>query len=113
MLGYGMGNQNIGVVMPELRKTQRGFNYIEFNDYYNEKCSLQKSSLATEECIWFGVSNPKLTVFADKNKGKYIETEMPETFMVSGRMHLTREHVRQLLPFLQNFANTGNLTDKK
>jgi len=31
--------------------TGRGFQYIEFEDRYGHKCSLQKSSLATEDAI--------------------------------------------------------------
>ena len=65
-------------------KTQRGFDVITFRDRYNEQCSLQKSSLASEDAIWFGV---------DK----------------SDRMHLTQEQVQELLPYLEHFAETGEL----
>lgn len=88
-------------------KTERGFNIIEFIDKYGEKCSLQKSSLATEDCIWLGIDNPKLTIFEDENMGKYVVTEMPKTFSVSSRMHLTREQVAELLPYLEEFVKTG------
>lgn len=37
--------------------TQRGFEVINFSDYYKQKCSLQKSSIAEPECIWLGVDN--------------------------------------------------------
>lgn len=67
----------------EFRTTERGFDIHDFMDHYGEPCSLQKSSLATEDCIWFGTN---------KN-----------------RMHLTQEHVRALLPALQKFADTGEL----
>lgn len=92
-----------------MRKTQRGFSIDEFIDLYGEKCSIQESSLATEDAIWFGIDKPRLTVFEDGNMGKYIITEMPNTFSVSSRMHLSREQVKKLLPILENFVKTGKL----
>ena len=42
--------------------TGRGFELIEFTDLYGAKCSLQQSSLATEDALWFGPdnANPKI-----------------------------------------------------
>ena len=65
------------------RKTERGFAILNFIDRYNRPCSLQKSSLATENCIWLG---------ADDN-----------------RMHLTQELVKMLLPHLIRFTKTGEI----
>jgi len=92
-----------------MKKTQRGFAYNEFIDLYGEKCSIQKSSLATEDAIWFGIDNSDLTIFENENMGKYIITKMPKTFMVSSRMHLNREQVKELLPILQKFVDTEEL----
>jgi len=39
----------------EKQKTHRGFDYSGFSDMYGAKCSIQKSSLATDDAIWFGV----------------------------------------------------------
>ena len=64
--------------------TNRGFELFEFQDLYGEQCSLQKSSLATQDCIWFGVHE--------------------------NRMHLTQEMVQDLLPALCKFAVSGELT---
>lgn len=69
--------------MIEKTKTQRGFTLIKFEDLYSQKCSLQKSSLATEDAIWFGVHDQ--------------------------RMHLSREQVKELLPFLIQFTEIGDL----
>ena len=66
-------------------KTLRGFERGEFVDRYGVKCSIQKSSLATGDCIWLG------TDFK--------------------RMHLTRDQVKELLSVLQCFVETGNLPD--
>lgn len=89
--------------------TSRGFQIGVFLDRYDNTCSIQKSSLATEDCIWLGIDEPKLTVFKDKDKGEYLEAEMPDNFDVNSRMHLTREQVADLLPLLFNFVATGEL----
>lgn len=67
-----------------IKKTSRGFDLIEFVDHYGAECSLQKSSLATEDCIWLGTN--------------------------TNRMHLTQEQLSQLLPHLQSFVETGDLS---
>ncbi len=82
-------------------KDARNFVVAEFLDMYGQKCSIQKSSIATEDVIWLGVDNtgPHL-------KGP--SWEYGED--VNARMHLTQEQVRdQLLPALQHFVETGEL----
>lgn len=93
----------------EKNKTNRGFDIASFTDSYGEKCSLQKSSSAMEDKIWLGIDKPKLTIFENEKMGKYIVTNMPKHFMVTSRMHLTREQVSELLPYLINFVETGEL----
>ena len=93
----------------EIEKTNRGFDIASFTDSYGEVCSLQKSSSAFVDNIWLGISKPTLTVFENESKGKYIVTNMPENFSVNARMHLTREQVAELLPYLQKFVETGDL----
>ena len=48
----------------EITKTEtgRGFVINLFKDRYDTECSIQKSSLATEDAIWIGVNvaNPKI-----------------------------------------------------
>jgi len=92
-----------------MEKTNRGFDYLNFTDHYGIACSLQKSSIATIDAIWLGINKPKLTVFENTSKGKYLNIDMPENFDVSSRMHLTREQVKELLPILQKFVDTGEL----
>ncbi len=93
----------------KINHTQRGFAIAKFTDRYGNQCSLQKSSLATENAIWFGVDKSKLTVFEDDSKSRYIITDMPKNFDVDTRMHLTQKQVKKLLPYLQKFAETGEL----
>lgn len=66
-----------------MSKTQRGFARMDFKDYYGSDCSLQKSSIIEPECVWLGAGKD--------------------------RMHLTQDHVRRLLPYLQHFVDTGEL----
>jgi len=84
----------------KLKATMRGFKRGDFVDEYGQKCSLQKSSLATQDCIWLGVDNtgPHL----DGPKGTRNED-------VHQRMHLTQKQVKDLLPALTKFAKTGEL----
>jgi len=97
--------------MSDLKITtnQRGFQFAEFTDSYGHKCSIQKSSAATRDCIWLGIDKPKLTVFEDDSHGKYVTTEMPKNFDVDSRMHLTIDQVAMLLPVLRQFVETGDL----
>ena len=86
-------------------KTHRGFDYIDFRDYYGSQCSLQKSSIATQDCIWLGKkAEVKHLVYG---KG-WVDYPLPSGVEVMDRMHLTREQVKELLPYLKRFVKTGN-----
>ena len=67
----------------DIETTQRGFSLFKFTDRYDKKCSLQKSSLATEDCIWLGLQYE--------------------------RMHLSQDQVAMLLPMLEQFVKTGDI----
>ena len=88
-------------------KTARGFALKEFEDFYNVKCSIQKSSLATEDAIWFGCdeANPRILVHATG----WRPYPLPDGVLMDTRMHLTREQVKELLPILQKFVETGEI----
>ena len=106
----------------KVKRTQRGFQNISFKDRYNQECSLQKSSLATEDCIWLGLDNatPQLMssdaiklglrerTFDERDNG-WVPFEIPEQVSLSTRMHLTRKQVKALLPHLQKFVETGEI----
>ena len=87
--------------------TERGFARIEFTDKYGVGCSLQKSSLATEDCVWLGCNeaNPQILI---PGKG-WKPVEMPSEYIANTRMHLSREQVEELLPYLNRFVETGEL----
>jgi len=101
-------------------KTQRGFEITEFEDTYGVKCSLQMSSSAMEDRVWFGVDNadPKIMVSKAKEHGLephgdngWVEYPILEDVVLNTRMHLNRDQVEQLLPYLKRFVETGNLQE--
>lgn len=72
----------------------RGFMKGQFVDRYGEKCSIQKSSLASEDCIWLGCDHEKQT---------------DDGTPIGARMHLTQKMVADLIPILQRFVETGEI----
>lgn len=72
--------------------TQRGFARAEFTDRYGAACSIQDSSLATEDCIWLGC-----------DEGRHVDGAC------LARMHLTPEMAAALIPILQRFVETGSI----
>ena len=72
----------------------RGFLKGTFKDRYGKPCSIQKSSLTMEDCIWLGCDH---------------ETVDAQGRPCGARMHLTREMVADLLPILEHFVSTGEL----
>lgn len=101
------------------KKTSRGFDIANFIDSYGAKCSLQKSSSAMQDKIWFGVNDadPKIMCSDAERMGLspidnvgYQPFDVPDEVLMNTRMHLTRTQVEKLLPYLQKFVETGNLT---
>lgn len=79
--------------------TDRGFELIEFEDRYNQKCSLQQSSLADyahpgTSAIWLGV-----------------DTDL-NGIEVNCRMHLDLKQAKLLIKSLQRWVKTGNFKTK-
>lgn len=93
----------------KLPKTNRGFSRKDFIDRYGEKCSIQKSSIMGEDCIWLGINEPVPKVCIPGSGWKKVE--LPAGATTFGRMHLTQEMVKELLPYLQHFVETGELED--
>lgn len=100
----------------KLKKTKRGFGVINFKDQSGNKCSIQKSSIATGDCIWIGsdkIGLKEFVAFRQPNawidKIEVDEHTMEHHFVANNRMHLTRKQVAKLLPILQKFVETGDL----
>lgn len=103
----------------EASKTGRGFAIVKFKDRYSTNCSLQKSSLASDDAVWLGVHLPEPQIMARDavllglpthgQTAGWVPYEIPPQVMIPTRMHLTREQVAELIPLLQHFADTGEL----
>lgn len=100
----------------KVKKTNRGFAVVEFKDQHGTECSIQKSSLATDDCIWFGANKIGLKEFvAYRQPSAWVDRNDVDThtmehhFVANNRMHLTRKQVAKLLPILQKFVETGEL----
>ena len=103
----------------KIDKTNRGFDIGGFTDRYGAKCSIQKSSLATVDAIWFGVDDPNPLIMAsDANRlglptngetSGWVKYDVPKEVLINTRMHLTRKQVSKLLPILQKFVETGEI----
>ena len=94
------------------RKTNRGFDIVTFKPESCEGiCSLQKSSAAEKDYIWLGEDQPKIKSLV-YGEG-WVEQKLPEDQIIFGRMHLTREEVKALLPYLQRFVETGEVLERE
>jgi hypothetical protein len=88
-------------------KTDRGFVVIRFVDRYGVECSLQKSSLAGENAIWFGCDNANPRILIPGASWQPIS--MPDGYLADTRMHLNRKQVLSLLPRLIKFVIMGDI----
>lgn len=92
----------------EIGVTERGFERIVFEDRNGVKCSLQVSSLATEDAVWLGCNEADPHVMVPGEGWKPFP--LPDVSIANTRMHLTAKQVKELLPFLRKFVKTGRLT---
>lgn len=88
-------------------KTGRGFGLIEFIDEKGVECSIQESSLATDECIWIGCDDADPRHFVPGAKEPWPKVELPKDAVMNTRMHLNRKQVKALLPILKRFVEKG------
>ena len=82
--------------------THRGFSVGRFKDRYDKAASIQRSSIAFEDCLWLGCDDP--TVILNN-----MPTTLPDNYKILARMHLNRELAADLWPVLKAFAETGML----
>lgn len=106
------------------RTTERGFRINEFTDRNGVKCSLQKSSIATEDRVWLGTHVDSVSAFIPNGNPAWRSVPLLAAAKaalgdrvvmcaVDDRMHLNQEQVRALLPALIHFAETGELPDEE
>lgn len=96
-------------------KTARGFALGKFKDANGIPCSIQVSSaIRDERLLWLGTDLNSITIGypwkevpLDEVKQKFGAKEI----LVNDRMHLTQTQVKELLPLLIHFAETGELPE--
>jgi hypothetical protein len=96
----------------EEKKTERGFNCGKFLDDNGVECSIQKSSSAMEDKIWLGIAKADPIILSSKiieNGVGWAKYPIPEDVFIGTRMHLSIEQVKQLLPMLNKFVETGDI----
>lgn len=92
----------------DLEKNVRGFKVATFEDRNGVECNVQESSAATA-AIWLGCTDHNAKRIRRAGEG-WTEYHIPSDVLLTTRMHLDQEHVKALLPMLQNFAEHGVLT---
>jgi hypothetical protein len=97
----------------KMKKTERGFAYSNFKDAFGVDCTIQKSSIATADCIIIGADKINLKEYTAgegwKSHPEVDEGTQEHHYYATNRMTLTREQVAKLLPILQKFVETGNI----
>lgn len=94
--------------------TNRGFGLVEFTDSKGVPCSIQQSSSAEEEAIWIGCDDADPKYFIPYGYPSWRKLEMPDRatdWVFNTRMHMTREQVAEIIPVLQKFVDTGEITN--
>lgn len=100
----------------KVKKTARGFAVASFKDQSGRPCSIQKSSLASEDCIWLGCSDIGVKVgypWREVSKEEIQDKFNAQALVANNRMHLTRKQVKKLIPILQKFVDTGDIKRSK
>lgn len=95
-----------------MKYTERGFALHSFTDRNGITCSLQESSLATEDAIWLGATEIGLKRFEPFIGWSDVVLNSKAgsvSYIANNRMHLTREQVSLLIPVLQRFVDTGKI----
>lgn len=89
-----------------VKKSSRGFTYIEFKDHYLVPCSLQESSGDTP-CVWLGCddANPRRLIPGQS----WQPIEMPEGYLADTRMLLNRKQVIALVDRLTKWLATESI----
>jgi len=109
------------------RKTQRGFELVEFSDTHGDKCSIQESSACTVEgddngqgFLWIGIDDPQPKILATVAQrlglpippgevSGWVPYPIHDDVLISTRMHLNEPQVRALVEKLTAWLESGSL----
>lgn len=98
----------------DVQNTNRGFQIVAFIDANGEACSMQQSSAIGEEddaidnpgssMLWLGINRVQ-----PQSWPPWKDVPLPADCTSSGRMHLTRNQVKELVAHLRRWVRTGSL----
>lgn len=115
-------------MLGEQKKTNRGFDLIEFDDANGQKCSLQQSSAIGDSSeaidnpgssfLWLGINDGDPVIM--KSHARAIGLELPpggtsgwmpypipKEVLIHTRMHLNRQQVSELVGRLNQWLESG------
>jgi len=110
---YELNLHSEGRFFIEEEDSDRGFSHITFKDSHGLVGTIIESSAATRlPCIHFGVKDPKVKVMASSlNSNATGWTDVtPEGASIDSSLHLNTDQVKLLIPILQNFVDTGEVS---
>lgn len=89
----------------------RGFKVIEFKDIYENELSIQESPNDKNSLLLNINDNNPSIMKSDPidNTEEWIDYSIPEDTYVNIRIHLSKEQIKELIPILQRFVDTGEL----
>lgn len=95
----------------EIKPNHRGFNVGNFKDAEGNECYLKESCLSGGPYIRVGAKEIGLKHFVAYKGWTDVDTSlrMDEHWVANNTMLLTQEMVKNLLPALTKFAETGEL----
>lgn len=102
----------------DIGTTRRGFGRIDFKDANDNPCSMQNSSAIRKEgLLWLGNDTKNtIQVMNVGDQRGWSTVNLNEVYgrgnvVINDRMHLTQSQVKDMLPYLQYFAEHGELPE--
>ena len=102
----------------ELTRTRRGFEIGEFQDVIGNPCSIQESSIATMDAIWFGrdvLDPPSRLMGAGRAEAELMfpKEQLYCEVNIRNRMHIGKKEARKIVFHMQRFVRrmTLSITD--
>ncbi len=97
----------------EVKKTNRGFQYVEFQDAGGEVCAVQISSAEDDTGglykLWLGCQKLAAKTWVpcpNGGYGKWVDIEIPPKTIGTNQMHLSYEGVKQLRDLLTAYIES-------
>lgn len=108
----------------DVQADERGFPFLLFKDYYDKHCLLKLSSIALcaqpgASALWFGLLGVDPQIRAIHAAAHGIKTNqtvgwvpfpIPKEVSIATDMHLSRDQIAALIPVLQRWVETGELS---